>query len=69
MRKGEEGVRFEEHPYLPPGYRLDESDPDVLALRSSNGTAVAFFCPRAATREAIEETARESPRRGEYGAE
>ena len=56
-------------PHLALGCRLDESDPDVLALKSSNGTAVAFFCARAATREAIEETARESPRRGEYGAE
>jgi hypothetical protein len=30
-----------EEPRLPPGYRLDRSDPDVLALRRSEGWVVA----------------------------
>jgi hypothetical protein len=43
---------------LPPGYRLDRSDPDVLVLRSSDGAAVARFSARGATTEAIERKAR-----------
>jgi hypothetical protein len=42
---------------LPRGYRLDRSDPDVLALRRPEGWVVAHFSARGATREAIEETA------------
>jgi len=30
---------------LPPGYRLDESDPDILALRRSDGTTAAVGKP------------------------
>lgn len=44
---------------LPPGYRLDTSDPDVWALRRPEGWVVAYFSARGATREAIERTARE----------
>jgi hypothetical protein len=43
---------------LPPGYRLDRSDPDVLVLRCSHGTAVARFSAWGATPEAIEQEAR-----------
>jgi hypothetical protein len=39
---------------LPPGYRLDRSDPDVLALRRPGGWVVAYFSARGANREAIE---------------
>jgi hypothetical protein len=42
---------------LPPGYRLDKSDPDVLALRRPEGWVVAHFSARGATRRAIEEAA------------
>ena len=28
---------------LPPGYSLDESDPDILALRRPDGTTAAVF--------------------------
>jgi hypothetical protein len=42
---------------LPPGYRLDRSDPDVLALRRPQGWVVAYFSVSGATREAIEEAA------------
>jgi len=30
---------------LPPGYRLDESDPDILALRRPDGTTAAVGKP------------------------
>jgi hypothetical protein len=43
---------------LPPGYSLDHSDPDVLVLRCSHGTAVARFSARGAAAEAIEREAR-----------
>jgi hypothetical protein len=43
---------------LPPGYRVDLSDPDVLVLRSPDGAAVARFSTRGATAEAIEREAR-----------
>jgi hypothetical protein len=44
---------------LPPGYRLDRSDPDVWALRRPEGWVVAHFSAQGATREAIEQAARE----------
>jgi hypothetical protein len=47
----------EGEPRLPPGYRLDRSDPDVWALRRSGGWVVAHFSARGATKEAIEEAA------------
>ena len=51
---------------MPPAYRLDESDPDILILRREDGTVVAFFSTHGATREAIEEAAWEDyERRGE----
>jgi hypothetical protein len=42
---------------LPPGYRLDRSDPDLWTLRRPEGSAVAHFSARGATRETIEQTA------------
>jgi hypothetical protein len=47
----------EDEPRLPPGYRLDRSDPDVWALRCPEGRVVAYFSARGATKEAIEEAA------------
>jgi hypothetical protein len=44
---------------LPPGYRLDRSDPDVLVLRRPEGWVVAHFSARGVTTEAVEEAARE----------
>ena len=44
--------------HLPPGYRVDRSDPDVLVLRCPHGTALARFSARGATAEAIEHEAR-----------
>jgi len=43
---------------LPPGYRLERSDPDVLVLLCPHGKAVARFSARGATAEAIEREAR-----------
>jgi hypothetical protein len=42
---------------LPPGYRLDRSDPDVWALRRPEGWVVAHFSARGVTNEAIEQAA------------
>jgi hypothetical protein len=43
---------------LPPGYRVDHSDPDVLVLRCPHGKAVARFSAQGVTAEAIEQEAR-----------
>jgi len=40
-------------------YYLDESDPDIVALRRQDGSFVAAFSARGATREGIVEAARE----------
>jgi len=39
---------------LPPGYRLDRSDPDVIILRSPSGSVVSHFSGRGATQQTIE---------------
>jgi hypothetical protein len=46
-----------EEPRLPPGYRLDRSDPDVWTLRRPQGWALAYFSARGATKEDIEQAA------------
>ena len=43
--------------HLPPGYRLDRSDPDVWALRRSEGWVVAYFSAQGVSRDAIEQIA------------
>jgi hypothetical protein len=43
---------------LPPGYRVDRSDPDVLVLRCPHGKAIASFSTQGVTAEAIEREAR-----------
>jgi hypothetical protein len=40
-------------PWLQPTYVLDESDPDILVLRRSDGSFVAAFSAQGATREGI----------------
>ena len=47
----------EEKLRLPPGYRLDRSDPDVWALRRHEGWVVAYFSAQGVSREAVEEAA------------
>jgi hypothetical protein len=49
-----------DEPRLPPGYRLDRSNPDVWTLRRPEGWVVAYFSARGAAKEAIEQTAREN---------
>jgi hypothetical protein len=44
-------------------YYLDESDPDIVILRRQDGSFVAAFSARGATREGIVEAAREDYRR------
>jgi hypothetical protein len=48
---------------LPPNYYLDESDPDIITLRRSDGTFVAAFSAQGATREGIVEAAMQDSRR------
>ncbi len=50
-------------PSLPPSYFLDESDPDIVVLRRSDGSFVAALSSRGATRKGIIEAAREDYRR------
>ena len=45
--------------WLPTHYYLDESDPDVVVLRRQDGTFVAAFSARGATREGILQAAKE----------
>ena len=53
----------EEAPLLPKfDYQLDESDPDVLVLRRDDGSFVAAFSARGATREGILEAAQDDYR-------
>jgi hypothetical protein len=40
-------------------YYLDESDPDIVILRRQDGSFVAAFSTSGATREGIDEAARE----------
>ena len=46
-----------DEPRLPPGYRLDRSDPDLWTLRRLEGWVVACFSARGATKETIEDVA------------
>jgi hypothetical protein len=48
---------------LPPGYRLDTSDPAIWVLRRPNGTATAYFSAWSATRESVERAARDDDSR------
>ena len=55
---------MEDEPLLPKiYYSLDESDPDILLLRRQDGSFVAAFSARGATREGIEEAAKEDYRK------
>jgi hypothetical protein len=47
---------------LPPGYLLDESDPDIVTLRRKDGTFVAAFSAQGVTREGINDAARQDIR-------
>ena len=43
-------------------YYIDESDPDIVVLRRQDGSFVAAFSARRATREGITEAAKEDYR-------
>ena len=51
----------EEAPLILPkfDYHIDESDPDVLVLRRQDGSSVAAFSARGATKEGLVEAAKE----------
>ena len=49
----------EESCWLPDGYTLDESDPDLLVVHRSDGSFVAAFSAWGATRESILEAVRD----------
>jgi hypothetical protein len=53
---------MEDHELPKFGYYLDESDPDVVILRLQEGSFVAAFSARSATREGILEAAKEDYR-------
>jgi hypothetical protein len=55
--RGRGSLTGSEEPRLPPGYRLDRSDPDVWTLRRPEGWVVAYFSAQGATTETIEQTA------------
>jgi hypothetical protein len=53
----------EDKPLLPKfDYYLDESDPDIVVLRRQDGAFVAAFSVEGATKEGIDEAAREDYR-------
>jgi hypothetical protein len=53
----------QDKPLLPKfDYYLDESDPDIVLLRRQNGAFVAAFSAEGATKEGIDEAAREDCR-------
>jgi len=56
-----DGNREERAPYLPAGYYLDETDPDLAVLRREDGSEVAAFGELADPRE-IERAAWEDHR-------
>jgi hypothetical protein len=58
------GESVEDQPLLPKfDYYIDESDPDIVVLRRQDGSFVAPFSARGATREGILEATREDYRR------
>jgi hypothetical protein len=58
------GESVEDEPLLAKfDYYIDESDPDIVVLRRQDGSFVAAFSARGATREGIVEAAREDYRR------
>ena len=60
MPAGLGGESVEDEHLLPKIYYfLDESDPDILLLRRQDGSFVAAFSARGATREGFVEAARE----------
>jgi hypothetical protein len=60
LKAGLRGESVEDEPLFAKfDYYLDESDPDVVILRRQDGSFVAAFSARGATREGIVEAAKE----------
>jgi hypothetical protein len=57
--KGRKGESVDEKMFPEFGYYLDESDSDIVTLRRQDGSFVAAFSARGATRESIGEAAKE----------
>lgn len=55
--RGEEDLVLGSPSWLPPGYNLDGSDPDILLLRRWDSSTVAAFSARGATKEGLREAA------------
>jgi hypothetical protein len=62
VRGGGGGDRERRSPYLPAGYRVNESDPDFAVLRREDGSEVAMFSATGADPKKIERTACEDYR-------
>jgi hypothetical protein len=56
------GVSMDEEMLPKFNYYIDESDPDIVVLRRQDGSFVAAFSARGATREGITEAAKEDYR-------
>ncbi len=54
-----DGQREDRAPYLPSGYRLDETDADYVVLRREDGSEVAVFSATGADPREVERRARE----------
>ena len=52
-----DGRREERGPYLPSGYRLDETDPYAVVLRRPDGSEVATFSAVGADPREVEKSA------------
>jgi hypothetical protein len=65
--RGGDGDRERRSPYLPTGYRLDESDPDFAVLRREDGSEVAAFSATGADAKEIERVAWEDYRQRRGG--
>ena len=55
--QGRDGGRERRSPYLPSGYRLDESDPDFAVLRREDGSEVAILSATGADPAEVERRA------------
>jgi hypothetical protein len=53
----DDGPEEERGPYLPSGYALDETDPDVIVLRRADGSGVATFSAVGADLREVERSA------------
>ncbi len=60
--RGGDGDRERRSPYLPSGYRLDETDRELIVLRRADGSEVAAFSATGADPKEVERAAWEDLR-------